>query len=44
LFGSSFPFRAMGQSVEDYQKLGFKDAVIEAVMFENANRLLKLGL
>jgi uncharacterized protein len=44
LFGSSFPFRAMAQSVEDYQKLGFKDAVIEAVMYENANRLLKLGL
>lgn len=44
LFGSSFPFRAMGQSVEDYQKLGFKDAVIEGMMFENANRLLKLGL
>jgi len=43
LFGSSFPFRAMAQSVEDYRRLGFKDTVLESVMFENANRLLKLA-
>jgi uncharacterized protein len=44
LFGSSYPFRAMAQSVEDYLKLGFTDTVIDAVMFTNANRLLGLGL
>jgi predicted TIM-barrel fold metal-dependent hydrolase len=42
-FGSSFPFRAIGQSIRDYQALGFKDDVLEAVLFENANRLLSLG-
>ncbi|MBY0558533.1 amidohydrolase family protein [Hyphomicrobium sp.] len=44
LFGSSFPFRDMAQSVQDYQRLGFNDAVLESIMFGNANRLLKLGL
>lgn len=43
LFGSSFPFRAMAQSVEDYQRIGFKDDVLDAVMFENSNRLMKLA-
>jgi len=42
IFGSSFPFRAIAQSIRDYQKLGFKDAVLEAVLFENAYRLLSL--
>ena len=43
LFGSSYPFRAMKQSVSDYRKLGFKDSVIDDVMFLNARRVLKLG-
>jgi len=32
----------MGQSVEDYRNLGFKDDVIEQVMYKNAKRVLKL--
>lgn len=42
-FGSSFPFRAIGQSVRDYQELGFKDEVLESVLFANAYRLLSLS-
>jgi predicted TIM-barrel fold metal-dependent hydrolase len=42
LFGSSYPFRAMGQSVEDYQKLGFSDDVMESVFSKNAKRVLKM--
>lgn len=43
LFGSSYPFRPMKQSIDDYRKLGFNDDVIESVMYGNAARLLKLG-
>lgn len=43
-FGSSYPFRAMAQSADDYLKLGFRDDVLEKVLFSNANRLLALGL
>jgi predicted TIM-barrel fold metal-dependent hydrolase len=43
LFGSSYPFRPMKQSVDDYRQLGFKDDVIENVMFRNAERVLKLA-
>ncbi|MEQ1673329.1 MAG: amidohydrolase family protein [Hyphomicrobium sp.] len=42
LFGSSHPFRAMGQSVEDYRRLGFKSDVLDLVLSGNAQRLLKL--
>lgn len=42
LFGSSFPFRPMRQSVDDYKKLGFNDDVLDSVMYGNARRLLKL--
>ena len=42
-FGSSYPFRAMRQSVEDYQRLGFRDDVLEKLFHDNAARLLKLG-
>lgn len=41
-FGSSYPFRALEQSIEDYAHLGFDDAVLEKVFFENARRLLGL--
>lgn len=44
LFGSSYPFRAMGQTVEDFLKLGFHDDVLDGVLFNNAKRLLKLDL
>lgn len=43
LFGSSHPFRAMRQSVEDYAALGFKSRVLDLVFYENAKRLLKAG-
>jgi predicted TIM-barrel fold metal-dependent hydrolase len=42
LFGSSHPFRPMKQSVDDYQALGFKDHVLEKVMWANAARLFNL--
>lgn len=42
LFGSSYPFRAMGQSIDDYLALGFSDDAIGAVMHDNARRVLGL--
>jgi predicted TIM-barrel fold metal-dependent hydrolase len=44
LFGSSYPFRPMGQSVEDAHALGLNDDVLDAFFFRNANRVLNLGL
>jgi uncharacterized protein len=41
-FGSAYPFRAMAQSIEDYERLGFRDEVREKVFFSNATRLLDL--
>jgi predicted TIM-barrel fold metal-dependent hydrolase len=43
LFGSSYPFRAMRQSVDDYLALGFKDSVLDKVMSANAVRVLGLA-
>ncbi len=43
LFGSSYPFRAMRQTVDDYLTLGFKDDVLDHVFYKNAERLLKLA-
>lgn len=43
-FGSSYPFRALQQSIDDYARLGLRDDVLEKVLFSNANRLLGLGL
>jgi uncharacterized protein len=42
-FGSSYPFRAMKQSAEDYEKLGFSTVALEKVFFGNAARLLSVG-
>lgn len=42
LFGSSYPFRAMRQTVDDYLALGFKEDVLDNVLYKNAERLLKL--
>ena len=44
LFGSSYPFRAMGQTVDDFIGLGFKGEVLEDVLFNNAIQLLKLEI
>ncbi|NML18806.1 amidohydrolase family protein [Azohydromonas caseinilytica] len=42
LFGSSYPFRPIRQSVEDAQRLGFKDDVLEKFLFQNAKRVLSM--
>lgn len=42
LFGSSYPFRPIRQSIEDLQSLGLRDAVLEKVLHDNAARLLGL--
>jgi predicted TIM-barrel fold metal-dependent hydrolase len=39
-FGSSFPFRAMAQSIRDYEALGFHPDVLEKLFHTNASRLL----
>lgn len=44
LFGSSYPFRPMAQSINDYRLLGFSDDVIDDVMYGNARRVLKLDI
>jgi predicted TIM-barrel fold metal-dependent hydrolase len=43
LFATSYPFRAMRQTVDDFLNLGFKDEVLDAVLYRNAERLLKLA-
>ncbi len=42
LFGSSYPFRHIGQSIEDFLALGFKENVLDKVLHDNAARLLAL--
>ena len=44
LFGSSFPFRAMGQGVADFRALGLAPEALDAALWRNADRLLGLGL
>ena len=40
LFGSSYPFRPIKQSIEDAQRLGFSDGVLEKFFYDNARRVL----
>ncbi|MQT14573.1 amidohydrolase family protein [Segnochrobactrum spirostomi] len=42
LFGSSYPFRPIRQSIDDYAAAGFRDDVLEKVFHTNAVRLLSL--
>lgn len=42
LFGSSYPFRPIRQSIEDAEKLGFKPEALERFLSGNARRLFKL--
>jgi len=42
MFGTSYPFRAMGQTVEDFMKLGLGEEALDRVLYENAVRVLKL--
>jgi predicted TIM-barrel fold metal-dependent hydrolase len=44
LFGSSYPFRPMKQTIDDFLALGIREEVLSAVLFDNADRVLKLGL
>lgn len=43
LFGSSYPFRPIGQSIDDFATLGFKDEVLDGMFYGNATRLFKLA-
>jgi len=43
LFGSSYPFRPVGQSIDDLLTLGLRDDVLERVLYRNAERLFKLA-
>lgn len=40
LFGSSYPFRPIRQSIEDARRLGFRDSVLDKFFHDNASRLL----
>ena len=42
LFGSSYPFRPIGQSIDDIAKLGLKESAIEDVLYNNAAALFQL--
>jgi predicted TIM-barrel fold metal-dependent hydrolase len=42
LFGSSYPFRPIRQSIEDFLAFGLPDAVNEKVLYTNAKRLLNI--
>lgn len=42
LFGSSYPFRPIKQSIDDFLKLGFKESVLDKVLYSNAAKLLKI--
>jgi len=42
MFGTSYPFRAMGQTVEDFMKLGLGEEALDRVLYGNAARILKL--
>ena len=44
MFGTSYPFRAMGQTVEDFMGLGLNEQALDSVLFHNAKRLLKLDI
>lgn len=43
LFGSSYPFRPIDQSIDDFATLGFKDEVLDGLFYGNATRLFKLA-
>lgn len=43
LFATSYPFRAMRQTVDDFLNLGFKEEVLDHVLYKNAERVLKLA-
>ena len=42
LFGSSYPFRPIRQTIDDFLQLGIREDALERVLHGNAERLLKL--
>lgn len=42
LFATSYPFRAMAQTVDDFINLGWREEVLEFLLHKNARRLLHL--
>lgn len=42
LFGSSYPFRALSQTIKDYRALGFKSTVLDNVFFKTAQAILNI--
>jgi predicted TIM-barrel fold metal-dependent hydrolase len=44
LFGSSYPFRPIGQTIDDFLALGFKSSVIDKLLYGNAAKLFDLLL
>ena len=44
IFGSSYPFRPMGQTIDDFINLGLSDYALERAFYLNANRVLNLDL
>ncbi|KAF1048399.1 amidohydrolase family protein [Xylophilus sp.] len=43
LFGSSYPFRPIGQSIDDFLALGFKESVLDRLLYGNAARLFGIA-
>lgn len=43
LFGSSYPFRPIRQTIEDFLQVGFRDKVIERLLYSNAARLFGIA-
>lgn len=42
LFGSSYPFRPIGQSIDDFLALGLRESVLDKLLSGNAASLLKI--
>lgn len=42
LFGSSYPFRDLKQTVDDFAGLGFNENILDKVFYRNAEQLLKV--
>jgi len=43
MFATSYPFRAMKQTVDDFLALPWKDDVLDGILHGNAERVLRLG-
>ena len=42
LFGSSYPFRPIKQSIDDFSQIGFKESALDKLLYGNAVRLFGL--